>query len=209
MKWVVAATAALVPIAALPALAGGGGLKVSQYPADWEQARQVLAADGRPGEFIPWPFESYRAPAWNGRRPVLDPMPRYFSKPSIVPDELIVGGRRLAGEDPRATAIATALRSAVRPGFDPTPVLLQQGVGWLVVDREAGGPSPRDLIPQLTEEFSGSSVAIYRLGGTPTEQDHRPWAVVLVLAAWAVAGVVLAAAAVGAISRLRPARSSL
>jgi hypothetical protein len=209
MKWVVAATAALVPIAALPALAGGGGLKVSQFPAEWEQARQVLAADGRPGEFIPWPFESYRAPAWNGRRPVLDPMPRYFSKPSIVPDELIVGGRRLVGEDPRATAIATALRSAVRPGFDPTPVLLQQGVGWLVVDREAGGPSPRGLIPQLTEEFSGPSVAIYRLGGTPTEQDHRPWVVVLVLAAWAVAGVVLAAAAVGAISRLRSARSSL
>ncbi|WP_344221865.1 hypothetical protein [Kribbella sancticallisti] len=209
VKCVVGATAALVPIVALPGLAAGGGLKVSQYPAEWVLARQVLAADNRPGEFIPWPFESYRAPAWNARRPVLDPMPRYFSQPSIVPDELIVGGHRLAGEDPRATAIATALRDAVRTGADPTPTLLQQGVGWLVVDREAGGPSPRELIPQVTEEFSGSSVIIYRLEGTPAEQGDRPWAVVLVLAAWAAAGAVLLAAAGGAIARLRPARSSL
>jgi hypothetical protein len=209
LKWVVGATAALVPIAALPGLAGGGGMRVSDYPADWAQARQVLASDTRPGEFIPWPFESYRAPGWNGRRPVLDPMPRYFSKPSIVPDELIVGGHRLAGEDPRAYAVATALRAAVRTGADPTPVLLEQGVGWLVVDREAGGPSPRELIPQLSEMFSGPSVTVYRVAGTPAEQEVRPWAVVLVLMAWVAAGLVLTAAILGPIFRRTTARSSL
>ncbi len=94
---VVGVTAMLLPIAALPALAGGAGLKVSHYPSDWEQAQQAVA-----GRFIPWPFESYRAPVWNSRRPVLDPMPRYFAQPSIAPDELIVGGHRLAGEDPQA-----------------------------------------------------------------------------------------------------------
>jgi hypothetical protein len=209
LKWIVGATAALVPIAALPSLAGGDGLKSAQYPADWVQARRVLANDDRPGEFIPWPFESYRAPAWNDRRPVLDPMPRYFTKPSIVPDELIVGGRRLAGEDPRATAIATALREAVRTGTDPTDVLRQQGVGWLVVDREAGGPSPRDYTPQLAEVFTGQTVIVYRLPETPTRQENRPWAVVLVLAAWTLAAAVLAAAAVGAITRRNRVRSKL
>ncbi|MFC5268558.1 hypothetical protein ACFPJ1_41185 [Kribbella qitaiheensis] len=209
LKWLVGATAALMPIAALPGLVGGGGMKVSDYPADWAQARQVLASDTRPGEFIPWPFESYRAPGWNGRRPVLDPMPRYFSRPSIVPDELIVGGHRLAGEDPRALAIATALRAAARTGADPTPVLLEQGVGWLVVDREAGGPSPRDLVPQLTEMFSGPSVTIYRVPGTPAEQEVRPWAVILVLAAWAAAGAVLVAAILAPIFRRTTARSKL
>lgn len=194
LRWVVGATAVLMPIAALPGLAAGGGLHVSQYPGDWEQARQALAAETRPGAFIPWPFESYRAPTWNGRRPVLDPMPRYFSRPAVVPDELIVGGHRLAGEDPRAAAVATALRAAVRTKADPTPVLLNHGVGWLVVDREAGGPSPQQLIPSLTEEFSGSTVTIYRLDGNPAPQGIRPWTVVAVLAAWAAAAVVLAAA---------------
>ncbi|NEA33003.1 hypothetical protein [Streptomyces sp. SID13031] len=209
MKWMVGATAALIPIAAMPSLAGGDGLKPAQYPADWAQARRALASDKATGEFIPWPFESYRAPAWNGRRPVLDPMPRYFSRPSIVPDELIVDGRRLAGEDPRATAIATALRESVRSGVDPAQALQQQGVGWVVVDRDAGGPSPRELTPQLIEEFSGPTVIVYRIAGSPAEQDARPWAVVLVLAAWTLAGAVLAAAAVGTITERKRVRSSL
>ncbi|MEV8371937.1 hypothetical protein AB0P21_04320 [Kribbella sp. NPDC056861] len=209
LKWVVGVTAVLIPIAALPSLIGGDGLKPAQYPADWAEARRVLAADDRPGAFIPWPFESYRAPGWNGRRPVLDPMPRYFTKPSIVPDELIVDGHRLAGEDPRATAVATALRSAVRDGTDPTEVLKQQGVGWLVVDREAGGPPPRDFTPQLAEVFTGPTVTVYRLPGTPDQQDGRRWAVVLVLTAWLLAGLVLVAAAAGAVGRRRSGRLKL
>jgi hypothetical protein len=209
LRWVVGATAALIPIAAMPSLAGGDGLKAAQYPADWAEARRVLASDRGPGEFIPWPFEAYRAPAWNARRPVLDPMPRYFSRASIVPDELIVDGRRLPGEDPRATAIATALRESVRAGVDPTRSLQQQGVGWIVVDRDAGGPSPRELSPQLIEEFSGPTVTVFRIAGTPTEQGNRVWVVVLVLAAWTLAGAVLAAAAAGAIAELRRVRSKL
>jgi hypothetical protein len=198
VAWVLGGTALLLPVAALPALAGGAGLQVSHYPTDWEQARQVLAADPRPGEFIPWPFESYRAPAWNGRQPVLDPMPRYFSRPSVVPDELIVAGKRLAGEDPRAAAVATALRASADPaiGADPTAVLLRQGVGWVVLDREAGGPDPNQLLPGLTEIFDGPSVAIYRLNGTPTRHEAPPGAVIAVLVAWVIAaGLVLAAGA--------------
>ncbi|TCO51680.1 hypothetical protein EV646_101673 [Kribbella antiqua] len=193
---VVGATAVLLPLAALPALSGGPGLKVSHYPDDWEQARRVLA-----GSFIPWPFESYRAPPWNGRRPVLDPMPRYFAQSSVVPDELIVDGHRLAGEDPRAAAVASALRAGLRGGGDPTTALLQQGVGWLVVDRPAGGPSPRDLMPGLTEEFSGPTVSVYRLAGTPVPQRNPLWRTIAVLAAWALAGATLAAAIVGAVMR--------
>jgi hypothetical protein len=210
LRWLVGATAALVPIAAMPSLAGGDGLEATQYPADWAEARRVLASDKAAGEFIPWPFEAYRAPAWNDRRPVLDPMPRYFStRASIVPDELIVDGRRLAGEDPRATQIATALRESVRIGVDPGRSLQQQGVGWIVVDRDAGGPSPRELCPQLIEEFSGPTVVVFRIAGTPTPQGSRPWVVVLVLAAWTLAGAVLAAAAAGAIAELRRVRSKL
>lgn len=188
---VVGVTAMLLPIAALPALAGGAGLKVSHYPSDWEQAQQAVA-----GRFIPWPFESYRAPVWNRRRPVLDPMPRYFAQPSVAPDELIVGGHRLAGEDPQAADVATALRAAMRDKTDPTPVLLQHGVGWIVVDREAGGPVPTTMMPGLTEEFAGPTVTVYRLAGTPVPQHHALWRTVVVLAAWAAAVATLFAALV-------------
>ncbi|MFG1623421.1 hypothetical protein [Kribbella sp. NPDC049227] len=193
---IVGITAMLLPIAALPALSGGGGLKVSHYPADWEQAQQAVA-----GRFVPWPFESYRAPSWNGRRPLLDPMPRYFVQPSVVPDELIVGGHRLAGEDPSAREVATAIRSAVRDKTDPTPALLRQGVGWLVVDREAGGPTPPSLMPGLTEVFSGPTVTVYRLPGTPAPRPHALWRTIVVLAAWAAAGMTLIAALVSVVRR--------
>lgn len=196
LQRVVGATAVLLPIAAMPALVWGGGLKVSHYPADWEQARQALD-----GTFIPWPFESYRAPVWNGKRPVLDPMPRYFGQPAVVPDELIVAGHRLAGEDPRAAAVATAVRAAVRDGTDPTSVLLQQGVGWVVVDREAGGPTPRGLMSGVTTAFTGPTVSVYRLPGTPEPQRHPWWRATAVLAAWVAAGLTLLAACAGLVTR--------
>jgi hypothetical protein len=122
-------------------------------------------------------------------------MPRYFTRPSVVPDELIVAGKRLAGEDPRAAAIATALRTKA----DPTPVLLGQGVAWLVVDREASRPAP--TIPGLTLVFSGPSVAVYRLDGQPTPQPDRSWSVAAVLAAWLVAAGLVAAAVLRLIIR--------
>ncbi|MEU0093396.1 hypothetical protein [Kribbella sp. NPDC006257] len=198
LKRLVAATVVLLPIAALPGLAFGGGLKVAQYPDDWKQARQVLADDHHPGDFIPWPFEAYRAPAWNGRRPVLDPMERYFTRQAVVPDELIVGGRRLAGEDLRSAVVADAVRAAVRNGTDPTAALLQQGVGWIVVDIEAGGPPPH---AQFTEVFASPTVAVYRLNGDPSPKRVQPWFVVAVLLAWALAAGVLIAALVTVVAR--------
>ncbi|WP_432950045.1 hypothetical protein ACQPXM_18065 [Kribbella sp. CA-253562] len=208
LPWLVGATAVLMPIAALPQLVGGG-FRVSQYPADWERARQVLGADSHTGDLMPWPFESYRAPGWNARRPVLDPMPRYFDKPTVVPDELIVGGHRLAGEDPRAAAVANALRTAVRSGADPSPELLRQGIGWIVVDREAGGPQPRQLIPRLTEEYTGTTVSVFRLDGTPAPQHFAPWRVVLVAAAWIAAAAVLVVTLLSALPAVQRVRAKL
>ncbi|WP_130444710.1 hypothetical protein [Kribbella rubisoli] len=182
-KLVVGLTAALLPVAALPALAGGAGLHLSHYPGDWPQAKQALT-----GRFIPWPFEAYRAPSWNGHRAVLDPMPRYFgAQPSIVPDELIVSGRRLGGEDPQAADIANALRN----GTDLAPVLLRNGVGWIVVDREAGGPAPDTVIRGLTKRFEGPTIAVYQVAGTPAPERLPIWRTVTVLVAWGIAVLTL------------------
>jgi len=119
----------------------------------------------------------------------------------LVPDELIVGGHRLAGEDPSAAAVANAIRSAMSDKTDPTTTLLQHGVGWVVVDREAGGPAPRSLMPGVTEEFSGPTVSVYRLAGTPAPQRPPVWRTVAVLAAWTAAVATLIAALVSLVRR--------
>jgi hypothetical protein len=179
----------LLPVAVLPDLAWGAGLGVASYPSDWAQARRVLAADPRPGDVMPWPFESYRAPAFNGGRPVVDPGPRYLPRPAVVPDELVVGRERLAGEDPRARRVAAALRS----GGDATDVLLAEGVGWIFADGAA--PPPVTAVRGAREVFRGDTAVLYVLDGTPANPPEvRGMRRVAIAAGWIAAVAACAAA---------------
>ncbi len=172
----------LLPVAVLPDLAWGAGLGVASYPSDWAQARRVLAADPRPGDVLPWPFESYRAPAFNGGRPVVDPGPRYLPRPAVVPDELVVGGERLAGEDPRARRVAAALRS----GGDATDALLADGVGWIFADRAA--PRTVSAVRGAREVLRGDTAVLYVLDGTPANPPEvRGMRRVAIAAGWIAA----------------------
>jgi len=193
----------LLPVAVLPDLAWGadGRLRPVAYPGDWSQARRVLDMDPHPGDLLPWPFESYRAPAFNGGRPVVDPLPRYLPRPAVVPDELVVGGVRLAGEDPRAAAVAAALRS----GTDATAELLRQGVGWIVWDRQHTATDPRTVANGARPVFAGPTLTLYVVDGDPADppEAHRT----VILAAWLLAAGTVAAAAVAAVVRRSGARA--
>lgn len=182
----------LLPVAVLPGLAAGAGLEPRRYPADWAELRDLLAADDRPGDVLPWPFESYRAPSWNAGHPVLDPIPRYLTRGAVVPDDLIVGGRRIPGEDPRAAEISAALRSGT--GAD---VLRRQGVGWIVVDleaaRAAGRPDPRQAVPGLTQVYAGPTVAAFVTADPPADPPS-PSGQAPVLVAFALAALTSLAA---------------
>ena len=141
---------------------------------------------------MPWPFESYRAPSWNDGRPVLDPMPRYLTRASVVPDDLVVGGRRISGEDPRAAEISAALRSGTA-----ADVLRRQGIGWIVVDLEAARAAgdPTQAVPGLTKVYAGPTVAAYVTAARPDARS-TPAARVPVFAAFVLAGLTVLAASV-------------
>ncbi|MBO4276082.1 hypothetical protein GSF24_36585, partial [Microbispora triticiradicis] len=79
---VAGAVAAGAPLLLLPTLALGGlgRLAAVPYPRDFDEVRARIAADPVPGDVLLLPWEAYRAYDWNGRRSVLDPLPRYLTR---------------------------------------------------------------------------------------------------------------------------------
>ena len=92
----------LLPVALLPDLALGVGhrLEPADYPAAYDEARDLAGAD-RDGDVLVLPLSSYRAPDWNHRHLVLDPIGRYLTPDYVASDVLVVDGVPLSGEDPR------------------------------------------------------------------------------------------------------------
>lgn len=133
---------ALVPLSLMPdAVWGvGGRLAAVSYPAAYDDTRDAVS--GAPvGDAVSLPFVSYRAPVWNnGGRRVLDPLGRYPDRPVVVNDELVVSGTRIAGEDPRAVQVQTALE-APSPEARAT-ALRAAGVSVVVVEEIEGYPVP-------------------------------------------------------------------
>jgi hypothetical protein len=135
--------AVLLPVALLPDLALGAGHRVepADYPAAYAEARQLLV--DRDGDVLVLPLSSYRAPAWNHRHLVLDPLGRYLTHDYVASDVLVVDGVPLSGEDPRVSDAARALA-------EPTPeqraaALGRIGIGAVVTDPTAPGDPPPEV----------------------------------------------------------------
>jgi hypothetical protein len=107
---------------------------------------------------------------------------------------LVVGGVRLAGEDPRANAIVAAIRS----GTDASRTLLDNGVRWIVAD---GGSDPRSVVRQARPVFTGPTIAVYAVAGEPARIAPGPWRTAAVMAAWLVAVLTTLAGVVGRVWR--------
>lgn len=154
--------AVLAPIAVLPALAWGaaGRLHAVGYPADWANAREIIAADRTRGDVLVLPWASYRSYPWNGGRRVLDPLPRYLDRRVIWNDAVTVGTTTMGSEDSRTRA----LDPVIRPG-GPLPVALgREGVRYVVVDAafDRGRLAGAELL------VDGPDLQLYRI------QDLRP-----------------------------------
>lgn len=197
----------LAPVALLPDAAWGlgGRLQAVDYPREHDVAREALdrAVADRPdgGDVLLLPFSTYRAPAWNGGRRVLDPLGRYLRPDFVQSDDLFVSGRRVAGEDPRAARVARVLER----GGSATEVsarLRAEGIGWVALDREAQQQVPAS-VPTLappppgdrTVVHSGALLELWALPG-PVARDVDAVPTAPVAVAWAVAWLLLAGALV-------------
>jgi hypothetical protein len=163
--------ALLLPLLLLPGLAWGAGgrLRAVHYPADWAQARAIVAAE--PGDVLVLPWEAYRGYPWNGGRRVLDPLPRFLPGRVIVNDGVRVavpGGRAidLAAEDPRARE----LDALVRSGGPLTGALAAHGVTYVAID--AGAADGR--FAGAERLVAGPDLTLYRLPDAVAAHEPQP-----------------------------------
>ena len=187
----VGAAGALLPLAFLPDAAWGigGELEPADYPAEWASARAALG-DGN-ADLLVLPFTSYRAPAWNHGRKVLDPLPRYLRPDYVVNDQLAVDGRVIAGEDPRVPDVLAAL--ALPDAGERTVALADLGIGAVVRDRTVPTTPTYDAPVAGTVVLDGDDLEVTVLD-VPVDVRDAPtgWLVALGLAWAAFLGVAVA-----------------
>ena len=187
-RWAAAVVLALVPIAVLSDAAWGlaGGIGTADYPTSWRQAGATLAEETAPGDVLVLPWSAYRAPAWNGHRPVLDPLPRMLPRASVTNGDLVIGRTEIAGEDPRAAAAAEALAAP-----DPearAAELGRLGIAYVITDRTAGEA------PQVAGEtlHDRGGLLLQRLPGERTQPAAYaigPVTLTAVMVAWVAYGL--------------------
>ena len=179
----------LAPVLSLPSLAWGlgGEWRPVDYPAEWHTVRDRLPPG--PTVVLPW-RGGYRGYAWNDRRAVLDPAPRFFPGEVLIDDRLVVGSRTLDSEDRLLRAVRGALDSS-----EPAAGLRRLGVRSVLVEKGNGGPGA--VLDGSTTLHDGDGLQLLDLGATtPADLPGglRPGARativaidVAVLVAWSVA----------------------
>jgi hypothetical protein len=187
-RWAAAVVLTLAPVAVLPDAAWGlaGGIGTADYPTSWRQAGAALAEETAPGDVLVLPWSTYRAPAWNGHRPVLDPLPRMLPRASVADGDLVIGRTEIEGEDPRAAAAAEAL-AAPDPEARATE-LSRLGIAYVITDRSAGEA------PQVAGEtvHDSGGLLLQRLPGevsAGTGFETGPVALTAAIVAWVAYGL--------------------
>ncbi len=197
--------AVLLPVALLPGLALGVGHRIepADYPAAYAEARDLLA--DRDGDVLVLPLSSYRAPAWNHRHLVLDPIGRYLTHDYVASDVLVIDGVPLSGEDPRVRDAALALA-------EPTPgeraaALGRIGIGAVVTDPTAPGDPPPEIAGESLLDDPDLQVTV--LDEVDVRDIQTSWRLAMA-AAWLAFLAPLALALLAAVRSLltRPGRGS-
>ncbi|WP_416958211.1 hypothetical protein ACNKF0_10655 [Nocardioides sp. T5] len=176
----IAMACVLFPVALMPdaALGLSGRVAAVDYPEPYADLAAELRS--RPqGDVVLLPFQSYRAPSWNNDgRPVLAPLGRYLPRGVVVEDRLVVDGRPLAGEDPRAADVRRALEAPDER--QRAAGLRDAGIRYVLVEQLPDVDVP-DVEGDVVRQFDG--LILIDLG--PAAPEPRPpaaWVAVMSLA---------------------------
>lgn len=195
----IAVAVVLAPVALLPDAAWGvtSRLGATPFPPSYDEARDAVssAVGEQPGDVLVLPLSSYREPAFNDDRKVLDPIGRFLTPDYVASDELVVSGVVVAGEDPRVRGAREALAAAT-PG-ERARLLGESGISVVVVDLTAPGPAPLVAGERV---LVTDDLEVRVLPGA-TERDVPTGWVVAMTAAWAAFVGLLVAAVVGVLHR--------
>ena len=128
-----------LPVALVPTLAWGVGGRVTAVavPDDLRTVASMLSAApaGSVG-LLPW--SQYRRYGWNGDRVSLTLVPRMVDQRVVLDDGLPLANGVVPGEDP----VARAVTARIAAGTPPLQALAEQGVRWVVVEKDTGWPDP-------------------------------------------------------------------
>ena len=197
----IALACVLAPVALMPdaALGLSGRLAAVDYPVSYDELVDELRSLP-PGDVALLPFQSYRAPSWNNDgRPVLAPLGRYLPRRVVVEDRLVVDGRPIDGEDPRAAAVRRALEAP--DAAQRSAGLREAGIRLVVVEQLPAVEVPTiegDVVRQL------DGLTVIDLGpAAPGAGAPTGWVVVMSLAWAGACALLLVALAQGVRHRRR------
>lgn len=196
---VMAVSLLLVPVATMPDAGWGvtGRLDAVSYPAEYAAMREAVGRG--PGDVVLLPFTSYREPAWNDGRKLLDPVGRAQRRDYVANDALVVDDVVIPGEDPRARAVAEAL---ALPAPDQRAERLRElGIELTVRDASASGPEVE--VPGEPVASVGT-LRVVSLGPATPRTVPLGWTVLMGLA-WLAWLLPVAGAAAAALARRRRA----
>ncbi len=199
-----AVLALLLPVIAIPGLAWGlsGRLTPTAYPDDYARARQVVADDPADAAVLALPWSAYRRPSWTAT-PMLGSIPRWMPQRVVADDRLVVGDVTLPGEDPYALRVQPVIESG------DSGDLAALGIGWVVLEKDAGGPAPRfELLEGAKPVLDGAALTLFRLPAAAEPLHFGPSAVPVIAGDVAAGLTLLVGLGTGVVSDRRPARRS-
>jgi hypothetical protein len=170
----------VVPLLYDAAWGVSGALRPVDYPASWAQVRGEADLSG--GDVLVLPFSAYRAPVWNHRRTVLDPLGRYLPANYLADDSLVVDRTTVPGDDPRVAEVTRAL--ALDTPQARTQALLALGVRTVVTETDLAGPG-RGVVVEADVVARAPGLLVQRLRGAAADRTPGWGSRLLLGVAWA------------------------